>query len=93
MVGRAYEAGGIAKDGAKLVTALATSAVPKVTILVGGSFGAGNYGTCGRAYAPRFLWAWPKNRIGMMGGEQAADVLASIERAAVEKRGGTWHIV
>ena len=72
MVGRKYEAGGIAKDGAKMVTAVATAAVPKFTIIIGGSFGAGNYGMCGRAYAPRFLWMWPNARIGVMGGEQAA---------------------
>jgi 3-methylcrotonyl-CoA carboxylase beta subunit len=90
MVGRAYEAGGIAKDGAKLVTAVATAAVPKVTMLVGGSFGAGNYGMCGRAYSPRFLWTWPNSRISVMGGEQAAGVLATVKRAAVEKRGGAW---
>lgn len=90
MVGRAYEAGGIAKDGAKLVTAVATAAVPKVTVIVGGSFGAGNYGMCGRAYSPRFLWSWPASRISVMGGEQAAGVLATVKQAAVEKNGGTW---
>ncbi len=87
MVGRAYEAGGIAKDGAKLVTAVATAAVPKVTMLIGGSFGAGNYGMCGRAYAPRFLWTWPNARISVMGGEQAANVLATVRRDALERAG------
>ena len=90
MVGRKYEAGGIAKDGAKLVTAVATSQVPKVTMLVGGSFGAGNYGMCGRAFSPRFLWTWPNSRISVMGGEQAAGVLATVRRDAVERGGGQW---
>jgi len=90
MVGRKYEAGGIAKDGAKMVTAVATAAVPKFTIIIGGSFGAGNYGMCGRAYAPRFLWMWPNARIGVMGGEQAASVLATVRRDGIEARGGTW---
>ena len=90
MVGRKYEAGGIAKDGAKLVTAVATAAVPKFTVIIGGSFGAGNYGMCGRAYSPRFLWMWPNARIGVMGGEQAAAVLATVRRDGVEARGGTW---
>jgi 3-methylcrotonyl-CoA carboxylase beta subunit len=90
MVGRKYEAGGIAKDGAKLVTAVATAAVPKFTIVIGGSFGAGNYGMCGRAYSPRFLWMWPNARIGVMGGEQAASVLATIRRDAIEAKGGAW---
>ncbi len=90
MVGRDYEAGGIAKDGAKLVTAVATSAVPKITVLVGGSFGAGNYGMCGRAYAPRFLWTWPNSRISVMGGEQAAGVLATVKRDSIERKGGSW---
>jgi len=90
MVGRKYEAGGIAKDGAKLVTAVATAAVPKFTVIIGGSFGAGNYGMCGRAYAPRFLWMWPNARIGVMGGEQAASVLATIRRDGIEARGGSW---
>ncbi len=94
MVGRKYEAGGIAKDGAKMVTAVATAAVPKFTVVIGGSFGAGNYGMCGRAYSPRFLWMWPNARIGVMGGEQAASVLAtcgatpSRPRAAPGRRGG-----
>jgi 3-methylcrotonyl-CoA carboxylase beta subunit len=90
MVGRKYEAGGIAKDGAKMVTAVATAAVPKFTIVIGGSFGAGNYGMCGRAYSPRFLWMWPNARIGVMGGEQAASVMATIRRDAVEAKGGAW---
>jgi 3-methylcrotonyl-CoA carboxylase beta subunit len=90
MVGRQYEAGGIAKDGAKMVTAVATSQVPKITFLVGGSFGAGNYGMCGRAYSPRFLWTWPNSRISVMGGEQAAGVLATVRRDAIERKGGSW---
>ena len=90
MVGRKYEAEGIAKHGAKLVTAVATSAVPKITVLVGGSFGAGNYGMCGRAYGPRFLWTWPNSRISVMGGEQAAGVLATVKRDGIERRGGSW---
>ena len=84
MVGREYEAGGIAKDGAKMVTAVATAAVPKFTVIIGGSFGAGNYGMCGRAYGPRFLWMWPNARISVMGGEQAASVLATVRRDARE---------
>ncbi len=88
MVGRKYEAGGIAKDGAKMVTAVATAAVPKFTVIIGGSFGAGNYGMSGRAYSPRFLWMWPNARISVMGGEQAASVLAQIRRDAREARGG-----
>ena len=90
MVGRKYEAGGIAKDGAKLVTAVATAQVPKITLLIGGSFGAGNYGMCGRAYAPRFLWTWPNSRISVMGGEQAAGVLATVRRESLERQGKTW---
>jgi 3-methylcrotonyl-CoA carboxylase beta subunit len=90
MVGRKYEAGGIAKDGAKLVTAVASAAVPKFTVIIGGSFGAGNYGMCGRAYGPRFLWMWPNARISVMGGEQAASVLAQIRRDALEARGVGW---
>ncbi|MEZ5924585.1 MAG: carboxyl transferase domain-containing protein [Hyphomicrobiaceae bacterium] len=90
MVGRKYETGGIAKDGAKLVTAVATTKVPKVTVIVGGSFGAGNYGMCGRAYQPRFLWTWPNSRIAVMGGEQAAAVLATVRRDGIERKGGTW---
>ncbi|MEZ5781999.1 MAG: carboxyl transferase domain-containing protein [Rhizobiaceae bacterium] len=90
MVGRKYEAGGIAKDGAKLVTAVATAKVPRVTMIIGGSFGAGNYGMCGRAYSPRFLWMWPNARISVMGGEQAATVLALVKREGIERKGGTW---
>jgi 3-methylcrotonyl-CoA carboxylase beta subunit len=90
MVGSKYEAGGIAKDGAKMVTAVACAAVPKLTILIGGSFGAGNYGMCGRAYGPRFLWMWPNARISVMGGEQAASVLAQVKRDALELRGESW---
>jgi 3-methylcrotonyl-CoA carboxylase beta subunit len=90
MVGRKYEAGGIAKDGAKLVTAVATAAVPKFTVIIGGSFGAGNYGMCGRAYSPRLLWMWPNARIGVMGGEQAASVLAQVRRDNLEARGEVW---
>ena len=90
MVGRKYEAGGIAKDGAKMVTAVATAAVPKFTVIIGGSFGAGNYGMCGRAYSPRFLWMWPNARISVMGGEQAASVLATVRRDGMEARGEAW---
>jgi 3-methylcrotonyl-CoA carboxylase beta subunit len=90
MVGRKYEAGGIAKDGAKLVTAVATAKVPKFTLILGGSFGAGNYGMCGRAYSPRLLWTWPNARISVMGGEQAANVLATIRRDALEAKGEDW---
>jgi 3-methylcrotonyl-CoA carboxylase beta subunit len=90
MVGRKYEAGGIAKDGAKLVTAVACSVVPKFTVVIGGSFGAGNYGMCGRAYDPRFLWMWPNARISVMGGEQAAAVLATVRRDGIEGAGGEW---
>ena len=90
MVGGKYEAGGIAKDGAKLVTAVSTVKVPKFTIIIGGSFGAGNYGMCGRAYGPRFLFTWPNARISVMGGEQAASVLATVKRDGMEARGETW---
>ncbi len=90
MVGKKYEAGGIAKDGAKMVTAVACAQVPKITLIVGGSYGAGNYGMCGRAYGPRFLFAWPNSRISIMGGEQAASVLATVKRDAMEARGETW---
>ncbi|MGB7421208.1 MAG: carboxyl transferase domain-containing protein [Comamonas sp.] len=90
MVGRKYENEGIARHGAKLVTAVATAAVPKFTIIIGGSFGAGNYGMCGRAYSPRFLWMWPNARISVMGGEQAASVLATVKRDGIEHKGGTW---
>jgi 3-methylcrotonyl-CoA carboxylase beta subunit len=90
MVGRKYEAGGIAKDGAKMVTAVANARVPKFTVIIGGSFGAGNYGMCGRAYSPRFLWMWPNARISVMGGEQAASVLATVKRDGIEGKGGSW---
>ncbi|MEX2550017.1 MAG: carboxyl transferase domain-containing protein [Nitriliruptoraceae bacterium] len=90
MVGRDYEAAGIAKDGAKLVTAVACARVPKLTVVIGGSFGAGNYAMCGRAYDPRFLWMWPNARISVMGGEQAAAVLATVRRDRIEADGGTW---
>lgn len=92
MVGQRYESGGIAKDGAKLVTAVATTKVPKITMLVGGSFGAGNYGMCGRAFSPRFLWSWPNSRISVMGGEQAAGVLASVKRDQLERAGQSWSV-
>ncbi|MCD2512781.1 carboxyl transferase domain-containing protein [Comamonas endophytica] len=90
MVGRKYENEGIARHGAKLVTAVSTAAVPKFTIIIGGSFGAGNYGMCGRAFSPRFLWMWPNARISVMGGEQAASVLATVKRDGIEGRGGQW---
>jgi len=90
MVGRKYENGGIAKDGAKMVTAVACARVPKFTVLIGGSFGAGNYGMCGRAYGPRLLWMWPNARISVMGGEQAANVLARVRRDSMEAEGKTW---
>ena len=90
MVGRDYEAGGIAKDGAKMVTAVACAQVPKITVIIGGSYGAGNYGMCGRAYGPRFLFMWPNARISVMGGEQAASVLATVRRDNIEGDGGTW---
>ncbi|MGJ4935052.1 carboxyl transferase domain-containing protein [Bradyrhizobium sp. HKCCYLRH3083] len=90
MVGKKYEAGGIARDGAKLVTAVATASVPKFTVVIGGSYGAGNYGMCGRAYAPRFLWMWPNARISVMGGEQAAMVLSQVRRDGIEAKGESW---
>jgi 3-methylcrotonyl-CoA carboxylase beta subunit len=90
MVGKKYENEGIARNGAKMVTAVATAQVPKFTVIVGGSFGAGNYGMCGRAYSPRFLWMWPNARISVMGGEQAATVLATVKRDAIEAKGGQW---
>jgi 3-methylcrotonyl-CoA carboxylase beta subunit len=90
MVGRKYENEGIARNGAKMVTAVACAQVPKFTIIIGGSFGAGNYGMCGRAYSPRFLWMWPNARISVMGGEQAASVLATVKRDGIESRGGAW---
>jgi 3-methylcrotonyl-CoA carboxylase beta subunit len=90
MVGRDYEAGGIAKNGAKMVTAVATTRVPKLTVVIGGSFGAGNYSMCGRAYSPRFLWMWPASRISVMGGQQAASVLATVKRDQLDARGEEW---
>ncbi len=90
MVGKKYETGGIAKDGAKMVTAVSCAKVPKFTVLIGGSFGAGNYGMCGRAFNPRFLWTWPNARISVMGGEQAAAVLATVKRDGLEGKGGSW---
>ena len=90
MVGRKYENEGIARHGAKMVTAVATVQVPKFTIIIGGSYGAGNYGMCGRAYSPRFLWMWPNARISVMGGEQAASVLATVKRDGIEAKGGSW---
>jgi 3-methylcrotonyl-CoA carboxylase beta subunit len=93
MVGREYESGGIAKDGAKMVTAVASAQVPKVTLVLGGSYGAGNYGMCGRAYSPRFLFTWPNARISVMGGEQAASVLATVKRDNIEASGKTWSEV
>lgn len=90
MVGRKYESEGIARHGAKMVTAVATANVPKFTIIIGGSYGAGNYGMCGRAYSPRFLWMWPNARICVMGGEQAAGVLATVKRDGIEAKGGSW---
>jgi 3-methylcrotonyl-CoA carboxylase beta subunit len=90
MVGRAYEAGGIAKHGAKMVMAVACARVPKLTVVIGGSFGAGNYSMCGRAYSPRFLWMWPNARISVMGGDQAAAVLATVRRGQLEGAGETW---
>jgi 3-methylcrotonyl-CoA carboxylase beta subunit len=90
MVGRKYENEGIARNGAKMVTAVATTAVPKFTVIIGGSFGAGNYGMCGRAFSPRFLWMWPNARISVMGGDQAASVLATVKRDGVELKGGSW---
>jgi len=90
MVGRKYEAGGIARDGAKMVTAVACATVPKLTVIIGGSFGAGNYAMCGRAYGGRFLWTWPNARISVMGGEQAATVLAIVKREGLQRRGEEW---
>ncbi|RJP62934.1 MAG: methylcrotonoyl-CoA carboxylase [Comamonadaceae bacterium] len=90
MVGRKYESEGIARHGAKMVTAVATAQVPKYTVIIGGSYGAGNYGMCGRAYSPRFLWMWPNARISVMGGEQAASVLATVRRDGIEAKGGSW---
>jgi 3-methylcrotonyl-CoA carboxylase beta subunit len=90
MVGRKYENEGIARNGAKMVTAVSTAAVPKFTVIIGGSFGAGNYGMCGRAFSPRMLWMWPNARISVMGGEQAASVLATVKRDGIEAKGGAW---
>jgi 3-methylcrotonyl-CoA carboxylase beta subunit len=90
MVGKKYEAGGIARDGAKMVTAVSCAKVPKFTVIIGGSYGAGNYGMCGRAYGPRFLWMWPNARISVMGGQQAASVLATVKRDGIEGKGGSW---
>jgi 3-methylcrotonyl-CoA carboxylase beta subunit len=90
MVGQKYEAGGIARDGAKMVTAVSCAQVPKFTVIIGGSYGAGNYGMCGRAFGPRFLWMWPNARISVMGGEQAATVLATVRRDAIEAKGASW---
>jgi 3-methylcrotonyl-CoA carboxylase beta subunit len=92
MVGRDYEAGGIAKDGAKMVTAVACAQVPKITLVIGGSYGAGNYGMCGRAYGPRFLFTWPNARVSLMGSEQAASVLATVRRDNIEAAGQTWSV-
>ena len=92
MVGKKYETGGIAKDGAKMVTAVSCTKVPKFTVVIGGSFGAGNYGMCGRAFNPRFLWMWPNARISVMGGEQAASVLATVKRDGIELKGGKWTV-
>ena len=90
MVGRKYEAGGIARDGAKLVHAVACATVPKFTVVIGGSFGAGNYAMCGRAYSPRFMWTWPNSRISVMGGEQAATVLSLIRQEGAVLKGQVW---
>jgi 3-methylcrotonyl-CoA carboxylase beta subunit len=90
MVGKKVENEGIARHGAKMVAAVATAAVPKLTVIIGGSFGAGNYGMCGRAFSPRFLWMWPNARISVMGGEQAASVLATVRRDGIEARGDSW---
>jgi len=90
MVGKRYENEGIARHGAKMVTAVATTSVPKITMIVGGSFGAGNYGMAGRAYDPRFLWTWPNSRISVMGGDQAASVLATVKREQIQRSGAEW---
>ena len=92
MVGKKYENEGIAKHGAKLVSAVANTAVPKITLIVGGSFGAGNYGMAGRAYQPRFLWTWPNSRISVMGGDQAASVLAKVKKDSFERSGKQWSL-
>ena len=93
MVGSKAEAGGIAKNGAKMVTAVSCAKVPKFTVIIGGSFGAGNYGMCGRAYGPRFMWMWPNARISVMGGEQAANVLATVTRDGKAKRGQKVEVI
>ena len=90
MVGQKYENEGIARHGAKMVNAVSTTEVPKITMIVGGSYGAGNYGMAGRAYQPRFLWTWPNSRIAVMGGPQAAGVLATVKREGIERAGGRW---
>jgi len=90
MVGKQYETSGIAKNGAKMVMAVACAKVPKYTVLIGGSFGAGNYGMCGRSYSPRMLWMWPNSRISVMGGDQAAGVLATVKRDGIEAKGKKW---
>jgi 3-methylcrotonyl-CoA carboxylase beta subunit len=90
MVGKKYETSGIARDGAKMVTAVSCARVPKFTVIIGGSYGAGNYGMCGRAYSPRFLWMWPNARVSVMGGAQAASVLATVKRDGIEAKGGSW---
>jgi 3-methylcrotonyl-CoA carboxylase beta subunit len=90
MVGQKYESGGIAKDGAKMVTAVSCARVPKFTVIIGGSFGAGNYGMCGRAFGPRFVWMWPNARISVMGGEQAANVLAQVKGDNLARKGEAW---
>jgi 3-methylcrotonyl-CoA carboxylase beta subunit len=92
MVGRQYEAGGIAKHGAKMVHAVSCARVPKLTVIIGGSFGAGNYSMCGRAFSPRFLWTWPGSRISAMGGDEAAAVLATVRRSQMDGQGRTWSI-
>jgi 3-methylcrotonyl-CoA carboxylase beta subunit len=89
-VGKKYETSGIARDGAKMVTAVSCARVPKFTLIIGGSYGAGNYGMCGRAYSPRFLWMWPNARVSVMGGAQAASVLATVKRDGIEAKGGSW---
>jgi 3-methylcrotonyl-CoA carboxylase beta subunit len=92
MVGRQYEAGGIAKHGAKMVHAVSCARVPKLTVIIGGSFGAGNYSMCGRAFSPRFLWTWPGSRISAMGGDEAAAVLATVRRSQMDGQGRTWSV-
>lgn len=92
MIGKKYENEGIAKNGAKLVTAVASAKVPKITVLINGSYGAGNYGMCGRAYSPNFMYTWPNSRISVMGGEQAANVLATVQRENLEASGKNWSV-